>query len=101
MTFPLILDLIGHLIVDIRESLSSDCSSFDNSKRAYASVRKIIGLSVAVVTDIDRLGFAMGEGMSRQGAHLVIVVGAGPAGMSVANIMSKAGHEVDHLKSRY
>src|SRR6476661_9995422 len=31
---------------------------------------------------------------SRQGAHVVIVVGAGPAGMSVANIMSKAGHEV-------
>src|SRR6476659_1226108 len=40
------------------------------------------------------MGFAMGEGMSRQGSHLVIVVGAGPAGMSVANIMSKAGHEV-------
>jgi ferredoxin--NADP+ reductase len=31
---------------------------------------------------------------SGQGAHVVIVVGAGPAGMSVANIMSKAGHEV-------
>src|SRR5919112_6862340 len=29
-----------------------------------------------------------------QGRHVVIVVGAGPAGMSVANIMSKAGHEV-------
>jgi ferredoxin--NADP+ reductase len=28
------------------------------------------------------------------GRHVVIVVGAGPAGMSVANIMSKAGHEV-------
>ena len=26
--------------------------------------------------------------------HLVVVVGAGPAGISVANIMSKAGHEV-------
>ncbi|HEX3204579.1 MAG TPA: FAD-dependent oxidoreductase [Nitrospiraceae bacterium] len=26
--------------------------------------------------------------------HLVVVVGAGPAGMSVANLMSKAGHEV-------
>jgi NADPH-dependent glutamate synthase beta chain and related oxidoreductases len=37
----------------------------------------------------------MGEvTVSRQGAHVVIVVGAGPAGMSVANIMSKAGHEV-------
>ncbi|HKN86496.1 MAG TPA: FAD-dependent oxidoreductase [Nitrospiraceae bacterium] len=37
----------------------------------------------------------MGEvGSSGQGAHLVIVVGAGPAGMSVANILSKAGHEV-------
>lgn len=31
---------------------------------------------------------------SGQGAHVVIVVGAGPAGMSVANILSKAGHEV-------
>lgn len=27
-------------------------------------------------------------------AHLIIVVGAGPAGMSVANLLSKAGHEV-------
>ena len=27
-------------------------------------------------------------------AHLVVVVGAGPAGLSVANIMSKRGHEV-------
>lgn len=27
-------------------------------------------------------------------SHLVIVVGSGPAGMSVANLMSKAGHEV-------
>ena len=37
----------------------------------------------------------MGEvGVSGQGAHVVIVVGAGPAGMSVANILSKAGHEV-------
>ncbi|WP_447980558.1 FAD-dependent oxidoreductase [Candidatus Nitrospira bockiana] len=26
--------------------------------------------------------------------HLVVVVGAGPAGMSVANLLSKAGHEV-------
>jgi len=26
--------------------------------------------------------------------HLVIVIGSGPAGMSVANLMSKAGHEV-------
>src|SRR5919106_1287344 len=26
--------------------------------------------------------------------HLIIVVGAGPAGMSVANLLSKAGHEV-------
>nr|MBA2253260.1 NAD(P)-binding protein [Nitrospirales bacterium] len=31
---------------------------------------------------------------SGQGAHVVIVVGAGPAGMSVANTLSKAGHEV-------
>ncbi|TAJ07138.1 MAG: hypothetical protein EPO61_14300 [Nitrospirae bacterium] len=27
-------------------------------------------------------------------AHLIIIIGAGPAGMSVANLMSKAGHEV-------
>src|ERR1700752_146621 len=26
--------------------------------------------------------------------HLIIVVGAGPAGLSVANMMSKQGHEV-------
>src|SRR5919107_5041324 len=26
--------------------------------------------------------------------HVIIVVGAGPAGMSVANMMAKAGHEV-------
>src|SRR5438445_12207312 len=26
--------------------------------------------------------------------HLIIVVGAGPAGLSVANVMSKQGHEV-------
>ncbi|WP_447986799.1 FAD-dependent oxidoreductase [Nitrospira sp. Nam74] len=37
----------------------------------------------------------MGEvTVSGQRAHVIIVVGAGPAGMSVANIMSKAGHEV-------
>lgn len=29
-----------------------------------------------------------------QGTHLIVVVGAGPAGMSVANVLSKAGHEV-------
>jgi len=29
-----------------------------------------------------------------QAGHLIIVVGAGPAGMAVANLMSKAGHEV-------
>lgn len=27
-------------------------------------------------------------------AHLIIIIGAGPAGMSVANLMSKTGHEV-------
>ncbi len=32
--------------------------------------------------------------MSAQTGHAIIVVGAGPAGMSVANLMSKAGHEV-------
>jgi NADPH-dependent glutamate synthase beta subunit-like oxidoreductase len=37
----------------------------------------------------------MSTGSGSQGQrHLVIVVGAGPAGMSVANLMSKAGHEV-------
>lgn len=29
-----------------------------------------------------------------QRAHLIIVIGAGPAGMSVANLLSKAGHHV-------
>lgn len=32
--------------------------------------------------------------MSSHGSQVVIVVGAGPAGLSVANLMSKAGHEV-------
>lgn len=32
--------------------------------------------------------------MSATNAHLIIVVGAGPAGMAVANTMAKAGHEV-------
>jgi ferredoxin--NADP+ reductase len=32
--------------------------------------------------------------MSAADAHLIIVVGAGPAGMAVANMMAKAGHEV-------
>lgn len=31
---------------------------------------------------------------TRQRAHVVVIVGAGPAGMSVANLLSKAGHEV-------
>lgn len=31
---------------------------------------------------------------SKSGDHVIIVVGAGPAGMSVANILSKDGHEV-------
>ena len=34
------------------------------------------------------------ESSAKQSAHLVIVIGAGPAGMSVANLLSKAGHEV-------
>ena len=29
-----------------------------------------------------------------QKPHLIIVIGAGPAGMSAANLFSKAGHEV-------
>ena len=37
----------------------------------------------------------MSTGSGSQGSrHLVVVVGAGPAGMSVANLMSKAGHDV-------
>src|SRR5918912_3008434 len=28
------------------------------------------------------------------GKHVIVVVGAGPAGMSVANLVSKAGHDV-------
>ncbi|MGH7261732.1 MAG: FAD-dependent oxidoreductase, partial [Nitrospiraceae bacterium] len=32
--------------------------------------------------------------MSVQTGHVIIVIGAGPAGMSVANFMSKAGHDV-------
>lgn len=39
------------------------------------------------------MGLGMGEGTGRN-QHVVIVVGAGPAGMSVANMMSKAGHDV-------
>ena len=36
----------------------------------------------------------MGSLSFSHSAHLVVVVGAGPAGMSVANLVSKAGHEV-------
>jgi len=32
--------------------------------------------------------------MSTPSGHIIIVIGAGPAGMSVANFMSKAGHDV-------
>jgi len=32
--------------------------------------------------------------MSTPSGHIIIVVGAGPAGMSVANLLSKAGHDV-------
>lgn len=32
--------------------------------------------------------------MSAQNAHVIVVVGAGPAGMALANTMAKAGHEV-------
>ncbi len=32
--------------------------------------------------------------MSAPSGHIIIVVGAGPAGMAVANMMAKAGHEV-------
>ncbi len=33
-------------------------------------------------------------GVSSQRSHVIVVVGAGPAGLSVANLMSKAGHQV-------
>ncbi len=36
----------------------------------------------------------MRESTSTAAGHLIIVIGAGPAGMSVANLLSKAGHEV-------
>lgn len=32
--------------------------------------------------------------MSAQNAHVILVVGAGPAGMAISNMMAKAGHEV-------
>jgi ferredoxin/flavodoxin---NADP+ reductase len=32
--------------------------------------------------------------MSTQGKHVIIVAGAGPAGMAVASSLSKAGHEI-------
>jgi ferredoxin--NADP+ reductase len=35
-----------------------------------------------------------GTSASSRRAHLIIVVGAGPAGMSVANLLSKVGHQV-------
>jgi len=36
----------------------------------------------------------MGSVTGSQRTHLIIVIGAGPAGMAVANLLSKAGHEV-------
>lgn len=36
----------------------------------------------------------MSAGISKSDAHVIIVVGAGPAGMSVTNVLSKDGHEV-------
>lgn len=36
----------------------------------------------------------MSEQAGAQGTHLIVVVGAGPAGMSVANLLSRHGHEV-------
>ncbi|MGH7206668.1 MAG: FAD-dependent oxidoreductase [Nitrospiraceae bacterium] len=36
----------------------------------------------------------MGSMTGSQRTHLIIVIGAGPAGMAVANLLSKAGHEV-------
>src|SRR5215212_7450516 len=32
--------------------------------------------------------------MSAQNSHVIIVAGAGPAGMAVSNMLAKAGHEV-------
>src|SRR3990167_2366723 len=32
--------------------------------------------------------------MSTSSGHIIIVVGAGPAGMAVTNMMAKAGHDV-------
>jgi ferredoxin--NADP+ reductase len=34
------------------------------------------------------------DGSTSDRRHLIIVIGAGPAGMSVANLLSRAGHEV-------
>ncbi len=36
----------------------------------------------------------MASGVSQSDTHVIIVVGAGPAGMSVTNMLSKGGHEV-------
>ncbi len=36
----------------------------------------------------------MATSMGGAGGHVIIVVGAGPAGMALANILSKAGHDV-------
>lgn len=39
-------------------------------------------------------GKCMNVPTGKEAAHLIIVIGAGPAGMSAANLLSKAGHEV-------
>ena len=81
----LFLTLDGRLSRDFR-----DHPHFDIPNAAMLNFRKLLSLMF-----IHRWGSQWVEvTVSRQGAHVVIVVGAGPAGMSVANIMSKAGHEV-------
>ncbi len=38
--------------------------------------------------------FSREHRMSAQGKHVIIVAGAGPAGMAASNMLAKAGHDV-------